>query len=706
MRKILFIIALALTVGVHAQTSFAPTSTLDSVDVYSADSLTAYCRVANGGDTTTYGIFEVKDAGNVIVFVSDSILFDTIAGLFNYSFVFDSTDLEGDMAHTMRLMVYNAIGGDTTLPRTFTTPLDPGPPVVISIDTSDVSIDSANIVVHTSTADSADLILRWGYQANSPYIGQLTASVINAGGTTFALSGLLPDTTIYLYVEILNASGIDVKLASFTTLPPINSTVTTLSATSTGLTSGVVECEVALGTFIDSADLEVQVWNVDSAVWETSVSGPGVDSNGIYQVVIPAIPGTEYECECFISTSTESNLAGGTKLFTADPIVLPSVVIVGELIVTDSSISVFAIGDAGTAVSGDMAAYVNASLYNVSNVPSGDSLIIDIPNLTSATAYDICFDYTTTYGTSAQMCTTVMTNPPPPAVIQFELAATHLGGGLVMLIHSADYATVINCEITAPGNGCNTTQDSVIVIERGYNDTSYIQLSGLGELRLEANLLDSLGNDLETEVRDIDLGSSLADFVISVNLSPGDVFFQNGNIVFDIDYPLATQVYYLVVELADADYNIIGYAIIEYQEIIEFDSQNMSVEIKNNLLGAMYIRVVANTANGPGPCGENEGISDWELIPSDPNGPTTGVEEVIKETDYRLYPNPLINGQGTIELNQSGELIVLNSVGNTVYQQSLTAGNSSLDIGFLPNGLYFAKIQTEAGVIVNRITLQ
>lgn len=75
----------------------------------------------------------------------------------------------------------------------------------------------------------------------------------------------------------------------------------------------------------------------------------------------------------------------------------------------------------------------------------------------------------------------------------------------------------------------------------------------------------------------------------------------------------------------------------------------------------------------------------------------TGISTLhLKDSFSNIYPNPT-NGQFTIGLksfleHQSYSLVILNSIGNIVYQSSLYQKETSLDISDLNKGIYIIKI--------------
>ena len=64
--------------------------------------------------------------------------------------------------------------------------------------------------------------------------------------------------------------------------------------------------------------------------------------------------------------------------------------------------------------------------------------------------------------------------------------------------------------------------------------------------------------------------------------------------------------------------------------------------------------------------------------------------------DLSLYPNPN-NGSFTIDLKNKSQVIITNTLGETVLNQSMETGNQNLDIQSQSNGIYFIKITDAKG---------
>jgi len=74
--------------------------------------------------------------------------------------------------------------------------------------------------------------------------------------------------------------------------------------------------------------------------------------------------------------------------------------------------------------------------------------------------------------------------------------------------------------------------------------------------------------------------------------------------------------------------------------------------------------------------------------------------QTVNELDqarFRLYPNPASNII-TIETSSKGSLSVINLSGQELLQQKITGPTTRIDIGNLPNGVYFVRVTGESSV--------
>jgi hypothetical protein len=70
--------------------------------------------------------------------------------------------------------------------------------------------------------------------------------------------------------------------------------------------------------------------------------------------------------------------------------------------------------------------------------------------------------------------------------------------------------------------------------------------------------------------------------------------------------------------------------------------------------------------------------------------------------NLKLYPNPT-SGQLSIEAVDMTLVSVYDLVGQCVMQKSAENGQLNLDMGQLQNGIYFVKVNTANGSVVQRV---
>jgi hypothetical protein len=75
---------------------------------------------------------------------------------------------------------------------------------------------------------------------------------------------------------------------------------------------------------------------------------------------------------------------------------------------------------------------------------------------------------------------------------------------------------------------------------------------------------------------------------------------------------------------------------------------------------------------------------------------TTAVQPPKRNLQFEVYPNPG-DGYYTIRLNTAYTLEVTNVVGTTLLQEARPAGNSTLDLSHLPQGVYSLRVATADG---------
>jgi hypothetical protein len=72
----------------------------------------------------------------------------------------------------------------------------------------------------------------------------------------------------------------------------------------------------------------------------------------------------------------------------------------------------------------------------------------------------------------------------------------------------------------------------------------------------------------------------------------------------------------------------------------------------------------------------------------------TGVENHNSTEVFliNLYPNPN-NGSFNMDLNEASQIIIINAVGQVIFNETLNAGKQNLDILNAANGIYFVKVK-------------
>jgi hypothetical protein len=69
----------------------------------------------------------------------------------------------------------------------------------------------------------------------------------------------------------------------------------------------------------------------------------------------------------------------------------------------------------------------------------------------------------------------------------------------------------------------------------------------------------------------------------------------------------------------------------------------------------------------------------------------TAIEEQALANSFRLYPNPG-HGLATLELNETANVIILNTLGQVISNEHLQAGQHTIDLSMQANGIYFVKV--------------
>jgi hypothetical protein len=66
----------------------------------------------------------------------------------------------------------------------------------------------------------------------------------------------------------------------------------------------------------------------------------------------------------------------------------------------------------------------------------------------------------------------------------------------------------------------------------------------------------------------------------------------------------------------------------------------------------------------------------------------------------KIFPNPVVNGTSTINLDQPSVVTVYDGSGVKLMQKQFPAGASSLELSHLPKGTYFLKTQSDAVLFI------
>jgi hypothetical protein len=96
-----------------------------------------------------------------------------------------------------------------------------------------------------------------------------------------------------------------------------------------------------------------------------------------------------------------------------------------------------------------------------------------------------------------------------------------------------------------------------------------------------------------------------------------------------------------------------------------------------------------------------------------PNPMDIGAENILLDNSLNIYPNPAsqtISIEFVLQDNHSGSIELYNTIGQTMLTEKLPAMDSgknsySLDIAFLPRGLYFVTIKIENNTITKKISV-
>ena len=112
--------------------------------------------------------------------------------------------------------------------------------------------------------------------------------------------------------------------------------------------------------------------------------------------------------------------------------------------------------------------------------------------------------------------------------------------------------------------------------------------------------------------------------------------------------------------------------------------------------------VAGSSYSADGDVTQNKGKSDYWIVKL--SGTLVGVKELEEQSLLNLYPNPA-NNQLTIKTDSKlmdSSYTVLNIVGQTVRSGKIISDNTLLEVGDLPGGSYFVRVQSKGGGSVSR----
>ena len=79
-----------------------------------------------------------------------------------------------------------------------------------------------------------------------------------------------------------------------------------------------------------------------------------------------------------------------------------------------------------------------------------------------------------------------------------------------------------------------------------------------------------------------------------------------------------------------------------------------------------------------------------------------GINNLFQKNNIRIYPNPALISIYIDDLNNY-LFQITDIVGQVIIQQKCNNNHENIDISQLQNGIYFIKVQTENGMIINKI---
>ena len=88
-------------------------------------------------------------------------------------------------------------------------------------------------------------------------------------------------------------------------------------------------------------------------------------------------------------------------------------------------------------------------------------------------------------------------------------------------------------------------------------------------------------------------------------------------------------------------------------------------------------------------------------VPSIP----TRIHYFDKGSNLSLYPNPN-NGSFTIDIKTKSHVVITNTLGETIFNQSLEIGKQNLSIQSQSDGIYFVKVTDDLGASITKKILK
>jgi hypothetical protein len=77
--------------------------------------------------------------------------------------------------------------------------------------------------------------------------------------------------------------------------------------------------------------------------------------------------------------------------------------------------------------------------------------------------------------------------------------------------------------------------------------------------------------------------------------------------------------------------------------------------------------------------------NEWNVYPN----PSTGVLYIVNHTSFK----------------EAGQIQIVNSIGQTVFEETITSNYKNIDLSKLNNGIYFVKIVSDKQSVIKRVVL-